>query len=214
VKYSDSVNRLFLPTGDKWAAHKRARALVLEGKDIIELSLGGADIPTPQTLVDDLCNAIKNGRTGYTDGAGEPELRAALAARYSRTTGRDIGPDQILCFPGTQTSLYAVMNAIGSPGDEIIVGDPMYATYESVIASSGAAMVSVPLRAENDFRMSAKDVEAMVTDKTTAIFINTPHNPTGSILTEQDIREIGEVAIKHDLWIVSDEVYEEMIFEG
>ena len=119
-----------------------------------------------------------------------------------------------MCLPGTQTALYAVLRALVGPGDEVLVGDPMYATYEGVVAATGATVVPVPLRPEHGFRMQAADVAARITPRTRVLFLNTPHNPTGAVLTRQDVRALGAVARAHDLWIVSDEVYEEMVFDG
>ncbi|MDT8329175.1 MAG: pyridoxal phosphate-dependent aminotransferase, partial [Roseovarius sp.] len=116
--------------------------------------------------------------------------------------------------PGTQTALYAVLMAVAEAGSEVLVGDPMYATYEGVIRASGADMVAVPLRPENGFRMAAADVASRITPRTRAILLTTPHNPTGAILRPEDIAAIGRLAIEHDLWIISDEVYEELVFEG
>ena len=142
-----------------------------------------------------------------------PGLLAALATRYSARTGRAITTNQIACLPGTQTALYAVMQTLVGPGDEVLVGDPMYATYEGVIAATGATMVPVPLRPEAGFRMQAADLAARVTGRTRLILLNTPHNPTGAVLTKADVLAIGAVAQAHDLWILSDEVYEELIFD-
>jgi arginine:pyruvate transaminase len=103
---------------------------------------------------------------------------------------------------------------IAEAGDEVLLGDPMYASYEGVIAASGACAVPVPVSAANGFRIRAADIEARITPRSRVIFLNTPHNPTGAILTRKDIAEIGALAVKHDLWILSDEVYEEMVFEG
>jgi len=107
-----------------------------------------------------------------------------------------------------------VMMGVAETGCEVLVGDPMYATYEGVIRASGADVVPVPLRPENNFRMSATDLAACVTDKTSAILLTTPHNPSGAILTNEDINAIGKVAIEHDLWIVSDEVYEDFVYQA
>lgn len=214
MKYAKVLRDLDLPGGDSWAIYKQAQQMSAAGHDIVDLSIGEPDIPTPPSLIEDTCAALHAGRTGYSSGAGEAGLRKALAVRYSRSAGRGITSDQVLCFPGTQTALYAVMRGIAGPGDEVLVGDPMYATYASVIAASGASMVPVPLSADNGFRMRAADIAARITPHTTAIFLNTPHNPTGAVLTAQDIAEIGEVARAHDLWILSDEVYDEMLFDG
>jgi arginine:pyruvate transaminase len=200
--------------GAKWEVHARARALRAEGRPIIELTIGEPDVPTPTALVEAAARAMAGGRTGYSNGRGEPALVQALAERYSRARGRPITPDQVMCFPGTQTTLYAVMRSMAGPGDEVLVGDPLYATYEGVIAASGARAVPVPLRANRGFRIDADDIAERITPRSRVIFLNTPHNPTGAVLTRDGIRAICELAVRHDLWVLSDEVYEEMVFEG
>lgn len=200
--------------GAKWEVHFEAARLAAQGRDIIAMTIGEPDVPTPPELIDAAEAAMRRGRTGYSNGRGEPGLRAALAERYTRTAGRVIGEDQVLCFPGTQTALFAVLMGVAEDGCEVLVGDPMYATYAGVIRASGADMVPVPLRPENGFRLDAGDLAARLTPRTRAILLTTPHNPTGSILTGADIDAIGRVAVENDLWIVSDEVYENLVFEG
>lgn len=212
MKYAAVTERLATLGSDKWEIHSLARQMKAEGADVIELTIGEPDVATPPELVQAACDAMAAGRTLYSDGRGEANLLAALAKRYSERLGRTISTRQILAFPGTQTALYTVLNGLTETGDEVLVGDPLYATYEGLIASGGATLVPVPLRPENNFRISADDLAARITDKTRAILLNTPHNPTGAVLREADIAAIGELAIKHDLWIISDEVYEEMIF--
>lgn len=212
MKYADLMKRIDVLGGDKWAVYKMARLMKQSGKDVIELAIGEPDTPTPDYLIDTAVAALRAGRTEYAPCAGEDTLRKTLADRYTRQVGREILPEQVLCFPGTQTALYAVVQALAGPGNNVIVGDPMYATYAAVIVSSGAEMRTVPLRVEKGFRIQASDIEARVTSETSLIFLNTPHNPTGSVLTEQEIISIGEVAKKHDLWLLVDEVYDEMVF--
>lgn len=214
MKFAAITERLAGLGGAKWEIHNKARALGRQGRDIIELTIGEPDVPTPTALVDAAIDALARHRTGYSSGEGELGLRAALAERYTQRNGRTITPDQVMCFPGTQTSLYAVMTGLVQSGDEVLVGDPMYATYEGVIRATGAKMVNVPLRPEHGFRMQVADIESRITPNSRAIFLNTPHNPTGSILTADDIKAIGALAIKHNLWIISDEVYEDLIFDG
>jgi arginine:pyruvate transaminase len=120
----------------------------------------------------------------------------------------------VMALPGTQTALFVVMATLAGPGDEVLVGDPMYATYEGVIAASGAVAVPVPLDPARGFRMQAADLAARITPRTRVLLLNSPHNPTGAVLTAADLRALGEVARAHDLWIVSDEVYEELVFPG
>jgi arginine:pyruvate transaminase len=214
MKYADITARLAQLGSAKWEIHVQAKAMVAAGQDVIQLTIGEPDVPTPPELVAEARRAMDAGRLGYSSGRGETELLDALAARYSVRTGRRIDPGQIIALPGTQTALYAVMMALAGPGDEVLVGDPMYATYEGVISATGALMVPVPLRPEHGFRMQAADVAARITPRTRVLFLNSPHNPTGSVLRTADLVALGEVARAHDLWIVSDEVYEEMIFEG
>jgi arginine:pyruvate transaminase len=182
------------------------------GEPVIELTIGEPDVPTPDALMTAAADAMRRGRTGYSNGRGEPALLDALARRYSERRGRDFGRENFMCLPGTQTALYAVLMALVTAGDEVIVGNPMYATYEGLIAATGARAVPVALRPENGFRIAARDIAAAVTPQTRVIFLNSPHNPTGAILTHQDLVEIGRVAVAHDLWILCDEVYEDLVF--
>lgn len=207
MKYAAVTDQLAGLGSDKWilntAAHKRAA----QGHRILNLTIGEPDVPTPSSLIETACTSMQSGRTGYSNGRGEDSLLTALSARYSDRLGRPVGKDRFLCLPGTQTSLYLVFRALCEPGDEVILGDPMYATYEGLVRSSGATPVAVTLRPDSGFRLRAEDVEAAITPSTRVIFLNTPHNPTGAILRPEDLLALGELARKHDLWIVSDEVY-------
>ncbi len=214
MRATEIMGRLTGLGGDRWHVHMRAAAMAERGRDVIDLTIGEPDVPTPTDLVDVAVEAMRAGRTGYASGRGEPGLRSALAARYAARLGRPVSPDRVLCFPGTQTALFAVMAGVAEAGCEVLVGDPMYATYEGVVRATGAEMVPVPLRPEAGFRMRVEDLAARVTERTTAILLTTPHNPTGAVLTPADIEEIGAFAAAHDLWIVSDEVYEDLVFEG
>ncbi|MDP3264895.1 MAG: pyridoxal phosphate-dependent aminotransferase [Tabrizicola sp.] len=214
MKYASVTDRLAGLGGAKWALHARARHLKARGVEIIELTIGEPDVATPDAFIAEAHRSMLAGRTGYSNGRGEPGLVRALAARYSARRGRTITPDQVMCLPGTQTTLYAVMRAIAEAGDEVLIGDPLYATYEGIIAQTGARMVPVPLRPEHGFRMQAADVAARITPASRVLFLNTPHNPTGALLRREDLVALGELARKHDLWILSDEVYEDMVFPG
>ena len=214
MRYAEVTERLAGLGGAKWAVHAHARQMAAQGQDIIELTIGEPDVPTPPALIAVAAAAMVAGRTGYSNGRGEPALTEALATRYSARRGRVIGADQVMCFPGTQTTLFAVLSALVAEGDEVLVGDPMYATYAGIIAATGATMVPVPLRPEHGFRMQAGDVAARVTPRTRVLFLNTPHNPTGAVLARADIAALAEIAVAHDLWILCDEVYEEMVFAG
>jgi len=212
MKYASVTDRLSGLAGAKWALHARARALKAAGEEIIELTIGEPDVPTPARFMEVAARSMASGRTGYSNGRGEPGVVAALAARYSARRKRAITRDQIMCLPGTQTVLYAILRALAEAGDEVLIGDPMYATYEGLIAQTGATAVPVPLKPENGFRMQVADVAARITPRSRVLFLNSPHNPTGAVLRRDDIRALGDLARRHDLWILSDEVYEDLVF--
>jgi arginine:pyruvate transaminase len=214
MKYAAITDRLSTLGGAKWDVHLRARAMAAAGVPILSLSIGEPDLPPPPELLDRAQAAMMAGRYTYSNGRGEPALLAALAARYTRRTGRKITPSQFVCLPGTQTALYATLLALVGPGDEVLIGDPMYATYEGVVAAAGAVVVPVPLRPEHGFHMQADDLAACITPRSRLVLLNSPHNPTGAVLTKAEVQAIGAVARAHDLWILSDEVYEELVFEG
>lgn len=214
MRYASLPGRLADLGSAKWEVHARARALKAGGRDIIELTIGEPDMPMPPALIEAARQAMRPGRLGYSNGQGEPGLREALAKRYSTRRGRSFSASQITCLPGTQTCLYAIFRTLVEAGDEVLVGDPLYATYEGLIRQTGATPVMVPLRPEHGFRMQLADVAARITPKSRVLFLNTPHNPTGAVLSRAEIAALGALAAKHDLWIVSDEVYEEMVFPG
>jgi len=207
MHYAAVTTRLAGLGSEKWVLSAAASARHRAGLPVINLTIGEPDVPTPDALIAAASAAMVAGRTGYSDGRGEPELLAALSRRYTDLTGRVIGTDRFLCLPGTQTALYLTFMAICEPGCEVIVGDPMYATYEGLIRASGAVPVPVTLQAEQGFRLQAADIAARITPATRAILLNTPHNPTGAILRPDDLEAICALAADHDLWVISDEVY-------
>lgn len=214
MRYAPVTERLAGLGGAKWEIHMIARRMAAAGEPVIELTIGEPDVATPPALMDTAAAAMRAGRTGYSNGRGEPNLVAALADRYTARRGRRIGRDQIMCFPGTQTTLYAVLNALVSAGDEVLVGDPMYATYEGLIRSTGATVVPVPLRPEAGFRMQPADVITRITPRSRILFLNSPHNPTGAVLSLDDLAALCQLAEDHDLWVLCDEVYEDLLFPG
>ena len=214
MRYASITKRLAELGGEKWLLYSQARQMAEDGHDIIEMTIGEPDVPTPPELVSVASKAMVHGRTKYSNGNGEPEVLRALSNRYTKSAGRNISVDQILCFPGTQTALYATLMALTETGDEVLVGDPMYATYAGLISASGASMIPVPLLPENGFQITADDIAKKLTPQSRVILLNSPHNPTGAVLSNKQVKEIVELAVEHDLWIVSDEVYDEMLFEG
>jgi arginine:pyruvate transaminase len=213
MRYASITDRLAHLGSGRWALHIAARRMKAEGEDVIELTIGEPDVAPDKALLDEAARAMYAGRTRYSNGRGEPATLKALVAKYAKRRP-GVTERNFLCFPGTQSALYCVMTGLVGAGDGVLVGDPLYATYEGVIASTGAHMIPVPLRPENRFHLRAEDLERAITPEARVLLINTPHNPTGAVLTAAEIAAIGEICRKHDLWIVCDEVYEQLIFDG
>lgn len=214
MRYARITERLSSQGSHKWAVHMRAREMKAAGEEIIELTIGEPDIPTPADMIDEAARSMRAGRTRYTGGRGEPSILAALSDKYSKRSGREITQNQILCFPGTQSALAIAMFGLAEEGDEVITTNPCYATYEGVIKATGATPVYVPVSEKNGFRLQAADLEKAITPRSRVLLLNSPHNPTGAMLSREEIAAIGEVCIKHNLWIISDEVYELLVFNG
>lgn len=211
LRYAAITDRLYDLGGDKWAVHNAARARVNKGEDIIELAIGEPDVPTDPALIEECVKALRAGRTRYSNGQGEPNLVDALIETYAPLMP-EITSGNILCFPGTQTALFAVMQALVQAGDGVLIGDPYYATYEGVVQATGAHVQPVPLRMDQGFALQPDALEAAITPGSRVLLLNTPHNPTGAVLTRETIDALGEICIKHNLWIVCDEVYENLTF--
>ena len=207
MRYAKITNRLAGLGSDKWALRIASIRRQKAGLPVIDLTIGEPDITTPEQLIDTASQAMRAGRTGYSNGRGETVLRKALAAHYTLMLGRDIGTDRFLCLPGTQTSLFLAFMALCEAGDEVVLADPMYASYEALIRAPGAVPVPVRLHPEAGFRLAAEDVARAITPATRVLFLNTPHNPTGAVLSPDDLGALCELAEAHDLWIISDEVY-------
>ncbi len=210
--YASVLNRLSGLGSDMWSVHIKGRELASRGEDVIELTIGEPDISPDKTMLDQCTKAIYAGRTRYSNGRGEPDLVKALVDKYQLRSQNKLTAENILCFPGAQSALFAVMTGLVEVGDQVLVCDPYYATYAGIIKSTGADIISVPLRANHQFRLQPKDLEAAITPECRVLLLNYPHNPTGAVLSNSELLEIGKICRKHNLWIVSDEVYEELIF--
>ena len=213
MKVASILDRVAGLGSDKWRVHVQARQRIARGEPVILLTIGEPDEPTPAALIEAACQALRAGRTGYSNGRGEPAVLRALAAKYGARSGRTVGADQFIWVPGTQSALYLLLAGLVEAGDEVLMADPCYATYHGLVRATGARIVPVPLKPERGFRLDAADLARAVTPATRLIFLNTPHNPTGAVLGREDIRAIGAVARAHDLWILSDEVYEALVFD-
>ena len=212
MRYSSLVNRISGEGSEAWYVHELACERAARGDDVIILTIGDPDFDTPPAIVDAAIASLHAGRTHYSPMRGEQPLLDAIAPLVSKLAGRPIGEERIVSFPGAQCSLYATMQCLLDRGTEVIVLDPAYVTYEAVIGASGATMVRVPLRPERRFRLRAADVRERVTERTRAVLINSPNNPTGAVIERDEMAELGRVCREFDLWLVCDEVYGTMTF--
>ncbi|QEM82597.1 pyridoxal phosphate-dependent aminotransferase [Halomonas binhaiensis] len=213
MRYSRLTERIAGEGAAAWNIHNRALARLEAGEDITVLSVGDPDFDTPTAIVESAVESLRNGATHYPDIQGKAALRQAIAERY-RQRGVEAHPEQLIVLAGAQCGLYAVAQCLLDPGDEVIVPEPCYVTYEAVLHSTGASMMRIPLRGDSGFRLDAADIEAAITPRTRAIMLNSPHNPTGQLIDADTWQAIAELCLRHDLWLISDEVYAELIFEG
>ena len=214
MRFSSLVDRLDVPGGTAWDIHNAARQAEARGDDVILLSVGDPDFATPETIVERAVAALRGGDTHYTAIPGKATLRTAIADLLHRRTGVDTEPDDVMVVAGAQNGLFATALALCETGDEVIVIEPMYLTYEATIAASGATLVRIPSSAEDGFRPRVAAIAAAVTSRTRAIFIANPNNPTGTVMTEAELQQVADAAHRHDLWVVVDEVYDSLVFDG
>jgi aspartate/methionine/tyrosine aminotransferase len=192
----------------------KARALEAQGREIIHLEIGEPDFDTPANVVEAGINAIREGYTHYSPSAGMPELRQTVADDVTRTHGVKVTADEVVIVPGGKPTIYFTFTALVEEGDEVIYPNPGFPIYESLINFTGAKAVPLQMREEKDFRLDPNELADLITDRTKLIVLNSPHNPTGSVLTEQDVRDIAAAIGDRDIMVLSDEIYSRLIFEG
>jgi aspartate aminotransferase len=213
VKLASRMERIGTETAFEAAA--RARALEATGRDVIHLEIGEPDFDTPRHISEAASHALLDDKmTHYTAATGIAPLKTAIAADVKRWKGIDTTPEQVVVTPGAKPIMFYAMLALINEGEEVIYPNPGFPIYESMAQYVGGVAVAAPLREANDFRMDVAEVASLVTDKTRMIVFNSPHNPTGSILTQEDVREIARIAIEHDLVVLADEIYGRLQYEG
>lgn len=189
--------------------------LVQQSKDVVSLGVGEPDFPPPEPIKDEGIRAIESDYTCYTSNYGILELRQFIAEKLKRDNGVAADPkDEILITSGTSEALDLAFRAILNPGDEVLVPEPSYVSYKPCVYFAHADPIPVPMLEENEFRIQEKDVLEMITPKTRAIIVASPNNPTGSVLSKRDLESIAGIAIEHDLIVISDEIYEDLIYDG
>jgi len=193
----------------------KAKELEREKKiEVIHLEIGEPDFDTPKNIIDSAIKAINQGYTHYTPSAGLAEVREVIAQVVSKTRNIKVKAENVVITPGGKPVIFLPILALIEEGDEVIYPNPGYPIYESVIDFVGAKSVPIQLREENDFRLDTEELKSLVTDKTKMIVINSPQNPTGGMLTEKDFETIAKICISKDIYVLADEIYSRIIYEG
>ena len=212
MRFSPLVDRIAGEETGAWRVHAEGVRSREAGHEVIFLTVGDPDQAAPAPVLDATIEALRRNRTGYSPIIGYPQVRTSVAERMHRRTGQPCSADNVVLTPGTQGGLFCAVNCLAGPGDEVILPEPIYGPYAGVIGASGARMVSVPLRAEKGFHPDLDSLACAVTPRTRVIWINSPHNPTGAVFTADEVAGVAALCREHDLWLLSDEVYEDLAF--
>ena len=192
----------------------RARALEAKGKDIVHLEIGEPDFDTPQNVIEAGVKALKGGFTHYGPSAGLPQLRQTIADYIAKTRNVPVAPEEVVVVPGGKPVMFFVILALVEEGDEVIYPNPGFPIYESMINFVGGKAVPIQLKEEMDFRFDVAEFKKLITDRTKLVILNSPHNPTGGVSTEKDVRDIAAAIGDRDIMVLSDEIYSRLVFEG
>ena len=207
MKFSSLVQRIGGDGADAWLIHYAALAARERGEDAIILSVGDPDLATPEAVVARAVEALHAGDTHYTPVRGRLALRTAIAEQHYRRCDQLVNPEQVVVLSGAQNALMVALLCLSETGDEVLSLDPMYPTYPATLEASGARVVRVPLNPQNGFRFDPDALRRAITHRSRVLTFATPGNPTGLILSEEDLAGIADVAREHDLWVIADEVY-------
>ncbi len=212
MRLAERMSRLGTETA--FVVLAKAKKLEAEGKEIIHLEIGEPDFDTPRNIIDSAIDALNGGWTHYGPSAGIPDLRETIAADITKSRGVKVEASQVVVTPGGKPVMFFAMLALVDEGDEVIYPNPGFPIYESVINFIGAKPVPIKLKEENQFRLDVDELASLVTSRTRMIIINSPQNPTGSVLTAGDLEAIAEISIKNDIIVLSDEIYSRIIYGG
>jgi aspartate aminotransferase len=209
---ADRMTRL--GTESAFDVFARAKQLEAQGRSIVHLEIGQPDFPTPTSICEAAFQAMKAGYTGYTPAAGLLDCRQAIADHISQSRGVDIDPSTVVITPGAKPVIFFTLLALVNAGEEVIYPNPGFPIYESVINFVGAKAVPLPLREAVSFRFHLEDLEKAVSDRTRLLILNSPQNPTGGLLQAEDLQAIAELAVRYDFYVLSDEIYSRILYEG
>lgn len=192
----------------------RAQAMRAAGEDVISFAAGEPDFPTPEPITRAAIEALEDGFTKYTPTSGVKELKEAVAEKLARENGLTYLPDQVVVSCGAKHALYNALTVLLDPGDEVVLIAPYWMTYAEQVRIADGEPVVVPTRPEEGFIPNYEDLKAAITGRTRAIILNSPSNPSGAVLPRETLKQIGALAIRHGLWIISDEIYERLVYDG
>jgi len=212
MKLAARMSRLGTETAFEVLA--KAKALEAQGREVVHLEIGEPDFDTPANIVEAAVQALRDGHTHYTPSAGVPSFREAIANEIANTRDIEVHPDQVIVVPGGKPIMFFVILALCEPGDEVIYPNPGFPIYESMINFVGATPVPIPLRMEKEFSFDIEEFKSLVTDRTKLIILNSPQNPTGGVLSPEDLAAVAEIAQEKDIMILSDEIYSRILYEG
>ena len=189
-----------------------AKQMIADGKDVVSLGAGEPDFPTPTPIQDAACEAIRAGKTRYTAPVGILDVRKEVCSKLKRENGLDYAPEQIIMTSGAKHAVFNALAALVNPGDEVIIPAPYWVTYPELVKWLGGTPVFVQAGVENDFKITATQLQDAITEKTKAILLNNPCNPTGSVYTREELESLAKVIVKNDIYCISDEVYEYFVY--
>jgi aspartate aminotransferase len=195
------------------AMNAKALAMKAAGIDVISFGVGEPDFDTPKHIREAAKRAIEEGFTRYTAVSGIPELKDAIMEKFKRDNNLSYEPDEVMVSCGGKHVLYNLAQAVLNPGDEVIIPAPYWVSYPPIVVLAGASPVVVGTREADDFKLSPESLKAAITPRTRMLILNSPSNPTGLVYTESELRTLAEVTFKHNIWVVSDEIYEKLIFD-
>ncbi len=194
------------------AIDSKAKAMKAQGIDVVAFGAGEPDFDTPQHIKDAAIEAILAGKTKYTPASGTLELKQAICRKFARDNGLEYLPENIVVSNGAKHSLMNIFNAICNPGDEVIIPAPYWVSYPEMVKMADGVPVALMTLEENDFKFTAAELEAAITPKTRALVLNTPSNPTGMVYSKAELEAIADVAVRHDIYVISDEIYEHLVY--
>lgn len=212
MKIAGRMNRLGTETAFEVLA--KAKALEAQGRDIIHLEIGEPDFDTPSNIVEAGVQALRGGYTHYGPSPGLPELRQAIAAEVSRTRAIDVEAENVIVTSGAKPIMFYTMLALVDEGDEVLYPNPGFPIYESMIDFVGGSPVPIKLLSSKDFEIDVDEVADAITPRTTVMILNSPNNPCGSVIGMETLGQLADLAVEHDLWVLSDEIYIRLLFEG